>query len=462
MGYRRGKTLELTISDIAFGGKGLAKVDNFAIFVDKAVTNDRLVARITKKKKNYAEARIVEMLEPSSFRIEAPCKYSGYCGGCKWQFLEYEKQLKYKTKQVRDSLEHIGLIKDVKVLETKPSELVFNYRNKMEFSCSDKRWLMPDELNDKNQKKDFGIGLHVPGTFHKVIDIKRCLIQPETGNDILEDVRQFIIDSEIPAYGLKSHEGFWRFLMLRHSVYYDEWMVNIITSTNKPEIIKSLSDQLTKKYKNIVSVVNNITASRSGISVGESEYVISGSSTIKDRLGEYEFEISPNSFFQTNTRGAVNLYETVKEYAELTGEEVVLDLYSGTGTIPIFVSDMAKKVIGIEIVESAVEDANLNCKRNSVDNCSFILGDIKNILPDLEEKPDVMIIDPPRVGMHKDVVKQVLAVAPEKIVYVSCNPSTLARDLLMMKDFYRVVEVQPVDMFPHTYHIEAVAKLEKI
>lgn len=461
MGVKRGKVYELTITDIAFGGKGFAKIDDFAVFVDKSVTGDQVKALITKKKKSFAEARVLELLKPSDFRKEAKCHYSGYCGGCKWQFLDYEKQLEYKTKQVKDTATHIGRVKDVKVHPTISTGQEFNYRNKMEFSCSAERWLMPEELGKDDIKKGFGIGLHVPGTFSKVLDIKECHIQPSQGNEILETVRSYIIESGVPAYGLKSHEGFWRFLMLRYSNAYDKWMVNIITKEYKPEVVNPLAELLTEKFPNISSVMNNVTAKKAGVSLGEQEYNLFGDSYIKDKIGDYEFEVSANSFFQTNTKGAELLYKKVVEYAELSGDEVVLDLYSGTGTIPIWLSNSAKEVVGIEIIESAVKDAGKNCERNGVENCRFILGDIKDILPSMESKPDVMIIDPPRVGMHKNVVKQVLKMAPEKVVYVSCNPSTLARDINMMKDVYEVIELQPVDMFPHTYHIEVVAKLRK-
>jgi len=462
MDIKKGQVLELEVTDIAFGGKGFAKVDGFAVFIDKAVTHDIVLARITKKKKSFAEARILELIKPSHLRIDPVCDYSGYCGGCKWQFLDYEKQLEYKTSHVSESLEHIGLVKGVVVHPAIPSKNVFGYRNKMEFSCSDKRWLMPDELENKEIEKGFGIGLHVPGTFYKVLDIDKCWLHPEPGSAILDEVRNYIIDSGVPVYGLHSHEGFWRFLMLRHSYANNNWMVNIITSSENKDVVMPLAERLMEKFPEIVSVVNNITSRRAGIAVGEYELHLKGEKYITDKLGNWEFKISANSFFQTNTPGAEALYSKVTEYAGLTGDEVVVDLYSGTGTIPIWLSDSAKEITGIEIVESSVADAHKNCIDNGVDNCNFILGDIKDVLPGLGKKPDVMIIDPPRAGMHKDVVKSVLDLAPEKIVYVSCNPATLARDIVMLKEQYRIVEVQPVDMFPHTYHIESVARLERL
>ncbi len=461
MGIKKGQALELDIIDIAFGGKGLAKLDGFAIFVDQTAPGDRVTARIVKKKKSFAEARVLELQKSSPYRIDAPCKYSGFCGGCKWQFIDYKKQLEFKTQHVEESITHIGTIKDVKVHPIIPSAKVFGYRNKMEFSCSDKRWLLPHEMNKDGMDTGFALGLHVPGTFYKVLDTEACLLQPEQGNAILDDVRQYMKDSCIPVYGLRSHEGFWRYLMLRHSATHDRWMVNIITASDDRSKVQPLADALMDTYPEIVSVVNNVTSRKASVATGEYEVLLKGVPVLKDRLGAFEFEISSNSFFQTNTRGAEKLYSVVKAYAGLKGGETVVDLYSGTGTIPIWLSDSAESVIGLEIVESAIHDAEKNCRNNGIDNCRFILGDIRESLSQIKSVPDVMIIDPPRAGMHKDVVKNVLAMGPERIVYVSCNPATLARDLALMKEAYEVVEVQPVDMFPHTSHIESVTKLVK-
>jgi 23S rRNA (uracil1939-C5)-methyltransferase len=461
MAVKRGQELELEISDLAFGGRGIAKVDGLAVFVDQTAPGDRVLARITKKKKNFAEARMIRVVAESPLRISPPCAYSGHCGGCKWQFLPYETQLVYKRRHVVESLAHIGLIQDVPVHDTIPSPDAFAYRNKMEFSCSDHRWLLPEEMGKEDVDAGFGIGLHVPGTFQKVLDIEKCLLMPALGNQILDEVRQFIKQSQLPVYGLCSHEGFWRFLMLRHSAAYDQWMVNIITAAEALDALRPLADLLVSKFPQIVSVVNNITSRKAGIAIGEYELLLAGSPVLKDRIGRFEFEISANSFFQTNTRGAARLYDTAKAYARLTGSETVLDLYCGTGTIGIGLSDAAKEVIGIEIIESAVADGDRNCRMNGITNCRFILGDIKDALAGVEAVPEVLVIDPPRVGMHKDVVTQVLKMAPKRIVYVSCNPATLARDLAMLGEKYHPVEVQPVDMFPHTFHIESVARLEK-
>lgn len=460
MQIKKGIDLELTITDIAFGGKGIVKEDGFVIFVKDAVPGDKVLARITKKKPNYAEARVLQLLERSRDRQPAPCEYADLCGGCTWQFLDYAKQLAYKRSHVEEALLHIGLLEEVKVLPTLPSENIFHYRNKMEFSFSDRRWLMPAEMeNPEPLERDFALGLHIPGTFHKVLDVNKCWLMPEHGNDILNFVREFAKNSGLPVYGLKSHVGFWRFLMLRHSVACDQWMANIITSKEDP-VLQRLAEELTAKFPKVASVVNNVTARRAGIAVGEYEVLLAGKPYLIDQIGDYKFKISANSFFQTNTKGAKTLYDTVKKYAALKGGEELMDLYSGTGTIPIYLSASCKTAYGMEIVASAVTDARENCVLNNVTNCEFGLGDIKDCLPEARVSPDVLVIDPPRVGMHQEVVADIMQRAPQRIVYVSCNPATMARDIAMLKTKYKIVEVQPVDMFPHTFHIESVALLE--
>ena len=462
MVVRKGQMVELEITGIAFGGKGMSRLNGLAVFVDQAIPGDRVRARIIRKKKNYAEARLTELLEASADRIQAPCRYSGTCGGCKWQFLTYSKQREYKRQHVIESLEHIGLIKGIAVAPTIASPKIFAYRNKMEFSCSDREWLMPQEMGKQNKVKGFAIGLHVPGTFSKVLDIQACLLQPEIGNSILAEVRNYIAKSDKPVYGLKTHIGFWRFLMLRYSVAYNQWMVNIVTAAEDRAQVQPLADLLLDKYPDIISVINNITARKAAITNGEYEICLGGAPVIKDKIGIFEFEISANSFFQTNSRGAEHLYNVIEQFAGLSGGERVVDLYSGTGAIAIYLSDAAREVTGIEISDSAVADAVSNCRINKISNCRFVRGDIKTCLSQLSGQMDVMIIDPPRAGMHKKVVKQVLQMRPGRIVYVSCNPTTMARDLALLQEGYRLREIQPVDMFPHTYHIEAVARLEQL
>ena len=461
MDIRKNQLIDVEISDVAYGGKGIVHIEGFAVFVDKAVPGDRVRIAITRKKKNYAEARVVSLLRPSSDRVSAPCPHSGVCGGCKWQFLDYDRQLLYKKQHVAESLAHIALIKDATVHPTLASELAFGYRNKVEFTCSDSRWRLPAEMENHDAVRGFALGFHVPGVFHKVLDIEACLLQPDMGNRILGDVRQYIQSSEMPMYCPRTHRGFWRFIMLRHSVAHDHWMVNLITAAENRGTVQPLADLLMNKYPQIISVVNNITAKKAAISSGEYEIQLSGSSQLTDRICGFEFDISANSFFQTNSRGAETLYRTVMAYAGLTGNETVFDLYCGTGTIAICLSKAARRVVGFEIVDAAVANAEKNCLKNGVSNCTFYRGDIKDCLSGALHAPDVMIIDPPRDGMHKSVVRQVLEMLPGRIIYVSCNPATLARDLGLMKDAYQVIEVQPVDMFPHTFHIESVARLQK-
>jgi 23S rRNA (uracil1939-C5)-methyltransferase len=461
MTVKKGQIYHLDIRKAAFGGKGLGHLGGLAVFVGQTIPGDVARVKIIKKKKNFAVGQLLDLETASPDRVSAPCPYSGYCGGCKWQFVRYSRQLEFKRGHVVESLEHIGQINYGPIHPTLPSPRMYKYRNKMEFSCADRPWRLPHEMVQADIETGFAIGLHVPGTFYKVLDIERCLLQPDLGNTILGDVRKYIRRSEQPVYGLRSHQGFWRFLMLRHSFAYDKWLVNIITAENRGAVNEPLAEMLITRYPNVAAVVNNITARKAGIAVGEYEVPLRGDSWLKDRIGSYDFWISANSFFQTNTPGAETLYEVVKKYADLSGSEDVIDLYCGAGTIAIYLADACRQVIGMEINAGAVKDAIHNCEINSVANCRFIQGDIGRYLDQVQTTPDVMIIDPPRTGMHKKVVGQVLALGPPRIVYVSCNPATLARDLGLMSQRYRVCEVQPVDMFPHTFHVEAVAKLEK-
>jgi len=459
MTWRKGDIIELAIEKMAYGGRGLGHLDGLVVFVQGGVPGDRISARIFKKKRDYAEAGMVELLSASPERVAAPCPYFGYCGGCQWQHVAYEMQLSYKREHVLESLDHIGGLKQVMVHPVVPSEKTFAYRNKMEFTFSDRRWYLPDQLDMRTQDGDFALGLHVPGAFQKVIDTEACLLQHETGNQLLDLVRTYARDSGIPVYGLKTHQGFWRYLTLRHSVAWDAWMVNIVTSEERQDVVQPLADLMTERFERVATVVNNINSRGASIAVGERETVLFGDGYIHDKIGPFDFRISANSFFQTNSRSAQRLYETVVHYADLQGSEMVLDLYSGTGTIPLFLADKVRSVTGIEISQSAISDAAMNARENRIENCRFICGDIREKLGEITAAPDLLIIDPPRVGMHKDVLTQAMSLSPKKVVYISCNPATLARDLAVMTADYDLLEIQPVDMFPHTYHIESVARL---
>lgn len=446
---------------MAYGGQGLARIDNFVIFVRGALPGDRVLALITRKKRGFAEAKIVQLISSSPDRVDAPCPYSPHCGGCQWQHVRYEAQLSYKKAFIEESLEHIGGLRDVPVHPVLPSPRIFRYRNKMEFSFSDRRWLLPEELGQDHDDASFALGLHVPGSYSKVLAIDACLLQEELGDEILRYMKNFAKMSRAPVYGIKSHEGFWRFLTLRHSVFHDQWMVNIVTAEERPRLMEALTGELTGRFPSIKTVVNNISRKKASIAVGERENVLFGDGFIEDRIGRFLFRVSANSFFQTNSRSAHLLYDQVLAYARPEAGDRVLDLYSGTGTIPLYLAEHVDEVVGMEITGSAVRDAEQNAKANGLTNCRFLCGDIRKELSSLKYRPDVVIVDPPRAGMHKDVLARLLELAPERIVYVSCNPASLARDLGLMSSDYAVTGIQPVDLFPHTYHVEAVAGLTR-
>lgn len=459
---KRRQEIKTTIEKVAFGGQGISHHENFVIFVENALPGDRMKVRIKKVKKNYAQAYPIEILEPSHLRKEAECSHYGFCGGCKWQNLDYQNQLDFKKQHVIESLEHIGDILNVDVKNVIPSPLIFGYRNKMEFSFSDNRWLPPDELKNPEIKKEgLTIGLHVPRFYNRIIDIKKCWLQDGQMNRILQFSREFFKKENIQVYHNRKREGILRFLVLRKSFAFNQIMVNVVTSKPIQDELTKYAEQLVKKVPEVASVMNNVNSRIAQIAVGEEEYCILGESVIQEKIGDYKFEISANSFFQTNSLQAEKLYQTVKDFAEVTNN-VVWDLYSGTGSIAIFLSDEAKKVVGFEILEDSVKDAQRNAEINQVSNCKFIAGDLRFSVENYSgELPDIIICDPPRSGMHPKVLELILKVAPQKIIYVSCNPTTLARDLVPLKARYNLIEVQPLDMFPHTYHIESVCRLEK-
>ncbi len=457
---KKGQIIELNIEKMAFGGQGIGFLHGLVVFVRNTAPGDKITARIFKRKKDYCEAQLTEVITPSPYRVIPPCQYTGICGGCQWQHVSYEKQLALKLDLISEAMTRIGGFQKIHIRDILPSDDIFGYRNKMEFSFADRPWVPNPEEIPEAKTKGFALGLHIPGTFNKVLDIDACLLQHEQGNSILREVKAFSRQSGLPCYNLKTHEGFWRFLVLRYSQDKNQWMINIVTSEKRTDFLTSLSNHLLNRFHNIATIINNITKRKAGIAVGESEWVVHGPGFIFDKIGTYSFQISANSFFQTNTKSAKKLYDTVVEFSELKGKEVVLDLYSGTGTIPIYMAEKCKKVVGIEIVESAVTDAHRNVRINKINNVEFLLGDIKENLPLVKEKPDVMIIDPPRSGVHKKVLKQILDVKPMRIIYVSCNPSTLARDLRRLAEGYHIEEIQPVDMFPNTYHVESVTKLK--
>jgi len=469
---QKGDLVELKVEKYAFEGKGIAILnlnndsssDSFVVFVNGAYPGDVISAKIVKKKKSYAEAVVENILNPSQHRTQPRCKYFGTCGGCRQQDLIYEQQINYKQQQVEEIFLHNASLSDFNIERILLSEKLFYYRNKMEFSFSDKRWLTKDELNEKTKaSKEFALGLHVPKVYDKILDIDECFLQSEASNDILNFTRTFFGERKLSIYNTKIHTGYLRNLVIRQSQNTNDVMVNLVTSEENEVLMKEYSSSILNHFPQITTLVNNINKKKSAIAVGDYEIVYHGSGFIYDRIGDYKFRISANSFFQTNTLQAEKLYGLALQFAELKGDEIVYDLYSGAGTIAIYIFKFAKEVYGFESVESSIFDAKENLQINNVENVKFIQADLyKSFLPTLSEipKPDVIILDPPRSGMHKNTVADVIKLSPQKIVYVSCNPATQARDIKMMADEgYKLIKIRPVDMFPHTFHIENVALL---
>lgn len=474
---KKGDIVELNIESYAFEGKGVAKINledtpddkKFTVFVEGAYPGDSVKAFIRKKKKSYAEAKVEEILVKSPERIEARCRFFQNCGGCKQQDLKYEIQTKYKQAQVTETFEHIGGLTDFENEEIIASEKEFFYRNKMEYSFSDKRWLPKEELNSENEITDrnFALGLHIPRIFDKVLDIDECFLMSEVSNKVLNCTRDFFKSRNISIYNTRNHVGYLRNLVIKESHFTQDLMVNLVTSEDNPELMKEYTEYLLKEIPQITTVINNVNTKKAQIALGDFEKIYHGNGYIYDQIGEYKYRISANSFFQTNTLQAQPLYQTALDYADITKDDIVYDLYSGAGTISLYISKSAKKVYAIESVEPAVEDAKTNSKFNNVDNVEFILGDLnKSFIPVIEEKnipkPDIVIADPPRSGMNPKTVKDLLKISPKRIVYVSCNPASQVRDIkLLIEGGYQLKKIRPVDMFPQTYHIENVALLEK-
>ncbi len=461
-----GDIVELTIESTGSEGKSIARVDGLVIFVEGAVAGDVVKAKIGKSKKNFAEAKVVEVIKPSPQRIEPRCQYFGTCGGCKWQHVEYNAQLAFKHQHVVDALERIGGFKGLNILPIVGSEDIFFYRNKLEFSFSVKPWLAEQDLASLSDLPSLSLGFHVPQRWDKVLDINECFLQSELSTGILNAVRKFALENNIPAYEQETESGYFRNLVIREGKNTGDVMVNIVSFEDSPEVMEKLSAELQKQFPKITTIINNITKRKSQVALGEYEKVYYGDGIIHDKLGKYIFQISANSFFQTNTKQAEKLYSIAKEFAELKPTDVVYDLYCGTGSIGIYISDSVKQVIGIELMESSIQNAKKNAELNAIENCEFIAGDLKDRLTkDVAWKeqfaqPNVIIVDPPRSGMHPKAVEELGKMQVPTIVYVSCNPATLARDLQLLSPFGYVIEkVQPVDMFPHTYHIECVAKV---
>lgn len=456
---------KVTITDIGAEGKAIAKVNNCVVFVPYVVPGDVVDLQVTQKKKSYMEARVVKFHQYSEKRYQPICQHFGVCGGCSWQMLPYSEQLFYKQKQVEDHLLHIGKIQFPPLLPILSSDKTEFYRNKLEFAFSNKRWKTSEEMQQQEEtpKNENAVGFHIPGKFDKVLDIEKCWLQDDISNQIRNEVRRYATEKDFSFFDLRRQEGFLRTMIIRTSSTGEVMVIMTFFQENE-KWRENLLQHLADTFPQITSLLYVINPKANDTITDQKINVFKGNEYIFEVMEDLKFKIGPKSFFQTNTAQACKLYQVVKNFAQLTGKELVYDLYSGTGTIANFIARQCKKVIGIEYVSEAVEDAIANSNLNQIKNTSFFAGDMKKIMtPEFiqqQGQPDVIITDPPRVGIHADVIKAILQTHTQRIVYVSCNSATQARDLNLMDTQYRVVAVQPVDMFPHTYHVENVVLLE--
>jgi len=466
--YRKGDSVELSITDIAEKDHCFGRLEDGAgVFVRGMLAiGDRVSARVIRVKPGYMEAVMETLVQPSPDRTEPRCPVFGVCGGCKWMHVDYGAQLRYKQKKVRDALVHIGGFDNVEVASALPAPESFHYRNKVEFSCSSRRYLLPEEIaSDRlDRPRDFALGFHAPGNFEKVLEIDECFLAKPEMNRALELTRRFALERGLEPYAVREHTGYLRNLMLRYSEDEGALMVNIVTSWYDEQMMAEYRELLTSSMPDVpLTVVNNVTTRKNTVATGEREYLVHGEGVVRERLGDLCFRISANSFFQTNTRQAEVLYDGIMRMAGLAEDDTVYDLYCGTGTITLYLARRCRRAVGLEVVESSIGDARENAVMNGVGNAVFHPVDLKDfhtIVPTLEEygKPRVIVTDPPRAGMHPKALETMLRIEPETIVYVSCNPANLARDgKVIVEHGYVLEEVVPVDMFPHTSHVETLA-----
>lgn len=457
----------VAIEAYAAEGKSIGYLeDGKVLFVENAIPGDVVNARIVKEKKSWAEGKITELLQPSPFRVEPFCPHFGVCGGCKWQMLPYEQQIVYKQQQVLDQLQRIGGIELPEMETILGSERERYYRNKLEFTFCTHRYRTQEEIIAANGEPfpiEPVLGFHAPGLFDKVVEIKTCYLQTEPTNLILNSVRAFAEANNYEYYDYRSHTGWLRNLIIRIA-RTGEILVNLVIQHEDEKNRKAILDHILQNVPGITTLHYTINP-KVNDSIHDLEvHCYHGKGYIEETLEEFRYKISPKSFFQTNTYQAKRLYQTVREFADLEDSSILYDLYCGTGSIGIFCSKKAKKVIGIEMIDDAVKDARINASMNGLDNCLYYTGDVANICTEEffaeHGKPDVIITDPPRAGMHEKLIEQILNIRAPKVVYVSCNPATQARDLKLMDSVYKVTRVKPVDMFPHTHHIENVVLLE--
>ncbi len=473
MGRRRRRKQDLPLLEniemqsVAAEGKSFTKVDDKALFVPFTVPGDIVDVKLTKSRAAYMEGKAVRFEKYSDIRIEPKCEHFSICGGCKWQMLEYNEQLKAKQQQVLDNLQRLGDFEMPEMESILPSEKQYFYRNKMEFTFSSRKWLTQDyskEVNFDDLNMN-GIGFHMPGMFDRILDIENCYLQAEPSNQIRLSVREYAIQHKLSFYHQRDQIGYLRNLVIRTSSTGD-LMVILVVGEDKPDDLQGIMKHIEKEFPQISSLMYVVNKKLNTIITDLPTQLFSGNPFLMEEMEGIKFKVGPTSFYQTNSQQAYEMYKIAREYAGLTGKELVYDLYTGTGTIANFVAKQAKKVVGIEYVPEAIEDAKANSELNKIENAVFYAGDMAKVLNEefirKNGRPDVVITDPPRAGMHEKVVRQLLKAAPQRIVYISCNPATQARDITLMNNDYKVVKIQPVDMFPQTHHVENIVLLEKI
>lgn len=454
----------IEIIDAGAEGKAIAKLNDMVIFVNRVIPGDIVDIQISKKRKKYLEGYPVKFHKYSNDRVDAKCEHFGVCGGCKWQNLPYEKQLFYKNKQVIDSFQRLGKIeaKEVNYILSAPDE--YYYRNKLEYTFSNKKWLTQEEVNSQKEYDNRNaLGFHIPKMFDKIVDVYECHLQANYSNEIKNFIRDYALNNNLEFYDIRENTGLLRNLVIRNT-YDGELMVILIVAEDNSATMPLL-DSIHNEFPQITSL-NYIVNKKKNDSYSDQEVICyKGKNHLMEKMGELQFKVSPKSFYQTNSKQAHKLYKIALEYADIKPDDIIYDLYTGTGTIANFVAKKAKKVIGIEYIEDAIKDAKINSEINNINNTVFFAGDMKDVLNNefiqKHGNPNTIIVDPPRAGMHTDVVNTILNSEPEKIVYVSCNPATQARDISLMKEKYDTIKIQPVDMFPHTHHVENVALLIK-
>ena len=466
---RKNKAQEIienvTVVDIADDGMAVGKVSDLVIFISHAVPGDVVDVCVVKKRKKYVESVPVRFNKYSEWRVEPVCSHFSVCGGCKWQDFDYQHQLYYKHKNVSDCLKRIGGMEVPEIAPVLATDPTLFYRNKLEFTFSSNRWLTAEEVQSETEAINRNaLGFHIPGRFDKVLDIDRCYLQPEPSNTIRTAIRDFALHENISFYDLRNHQGYLRTLVIRTSLT-GEVMIIVVFHYEDATIRERLLNFVWKRFPEVTSLMYVINPKLNDSFSDLDVQLYKGNPYIMEVMEGLKFKIGPKSFYQTNSRQAYQLYKAIRDFANLTEREIVYDLYTGTGTIANFLASRAKKVIGVECISEAIDDAKHNSAINSIKNTFFYTGDMKDVftMEFIQQRgtPDVVILDPPRAGVHTKVIEALLLAMPPKVVYVSCNPSSQARDLALMQEYYKITAVQPVDMFPHTHHVENVVKLER-